>query len=128
MKITIKAHRLKLAQETNTAMERRIRFALGRFGASVSEVTVRLTDINGPRGGIDKECLVVAELRKGGEVVVRGCGKDCAATLNYCAGRIGCAVERELSKKRNMPISRMRRKQSAEQEAVLDEELNDNFL
>ncbi len=128
MKITIKAHRLKLAQETNTAMERRLRFALGRFGASVSEVTVRLTDINGPRGGIDKECLVVAELRKGGEVVVRGSGKDCTETLNYCAGRIGRAVERELSKNRKMPISRMRRKQSAEQEAVLDEELNDNFL
>jgi len=128
MKITIKAHRLKLAQNTTTAMERRLRFALGRFGASVSEVTVRLTDLNGPKGGIDKECLIVAGLRKGGEVVVRGSGKDCTATLNYCADRIGRAVERELNRNRKTPIRIMRRKQSAEQEAVLDEVLSDNSL
>jgi hypothetical protein len=128
MKITIKAHRLKLAQQTTAAMERRLLFALGRFGASVSEVTVRLTDLNGPKGGIDKECLIVVGLRKGGEVVVRGSGKDCTATLNYCADRIGRAVERELNRIRKTPIRMMRRRHSAEQKTVLDEEPCDNSL
>ncbi|MBL4901042.1 MAG: hypothetical protein JKY62_00125 [Desulfocapsa sp.] len=128
MKITIKAHRLKLAQNTTTAMERRLRFALGRFGASVSEVKVRLTDLNGPKGGINKECLIVAGLRKGGEVVVRGSGKDCTATLNYCADRIGRTVERELNRSRKPPIRRIRCTQSTEQEAVPVEELKSNSL
>ncbi|OEU50968.1 MAG: hypothetical protein BA866_03765 [Desulfobulbaceae bacterium S5133MH15] len=114
MKTTIKAHHLRLDQKTNSAMERRLRFALGRFGASINEVTVRLTDLNGPKGGIDKECLIVVKLRKGGKVIVQGSGKDCTATLNYCADRIGRAVERELSRNRKAPIRRMRRVKKTE--------------
>ncbi len=125
MKISIKAHRLKIDKQKNAAMERRLRFALGRFGASVKEVRVRLTDLNGPKGGVDKECLIIVRLQKGGEVIVQGSGKDCTATLNYCADRISRAVERDLSRNRTASIRRMRRKQSAEQEAVLNGELND---
>ncbi len=125
MKISIKAHRLKIDKQVNAAMERRLRFALGRFGASVKEVKVRLTDLNGPKGGVDKECLIVVRLQRGGEVVVQGSGKDCIATLNYCADRISRAVERDLSRNRTTPIRRMRRRQGADQEAVLDGDLSD---
>ncbi|MBU0945441.1 MAG: hypothetical protein KJ804_04850 [Proteobacteria bacterium] len=120
MKIIIKAHQLQLSRDTSTSMERRLRFALGRFGESIKEVTVRLTDLNGPKGGIDKECLIVVKLRKGGEVIVQGSGKDCNTTLNYCAGRVGRSVEREMNRNRKAPIRKMRSMQSAEQEAVLD--------
>lgn len=95
-------------------MERRIRFALGRFGTSVKEVTLRLKDLNGPKGGVDKECLIVVNMSKGGEVIVQGNGKDYSTTLNYCAERIGRAVERELSRKRMTPIRKIRRIQHTE--------------
>ena len=114
MRITIKVHRLQLAQEMITTMERRLRLTLGRFVGSINRVTVRLTDINGPKGGIDKECLIVVKLRKGGEVVVQGIGKNCSATLHYCADRIGRAVGRELSRNRRTPIRKMRRMQNIE--------------
>ncbi len=100
MKITIKAHPLQLDQKISTTLERRLRFALGRFGDSINGVAVSLTDLNEPKGGILKECLITVNLRKGGEVIVQGSGKDCSVTLNYCADRIGRAVERELSKNR----------------------------
>jgi len=125
MKITIKAHQLKLDQETMTSMERRLRLALGRFGNSIKRVTVRLTDLNGPKGGIDKECLIVAKLQKGGEVVVRGSGMNCSTTLNYCADRIGRAVDRELTRHRETPIRKIRRMQNVEKEISLDEEFNE---
>lgn len=128
MKITIKAHQLQLDQETSTNMERRLRFALGRFGDSINRVTVRLTDLNGPKGGIDKECLIVVKLQKGGEVIVQGSGMDCSATLNYCADRIGRAVDRELSRNRKAPIRKMRRTQIVKQEVVHDEQQNDKPL
>jgi hypothetical protein len=122
MKIIIKSHQLQLDQETSTSMERRLRFALGRFGSSINRVTVRLTDINGPKGGIDKECLIVVTLRKGGEIVVQGSGMNCSATLNYCAGRVSRAVDRELARYRRDPIRKMRRLQNIEQEIALGEE------
>ena len=36
---------------------RRLEFALGRFSARVRSLTVRLADLNAPRGGVDKHCL-----------------------------------------------------------------------
>ena len=127
MKIIIKTHRLKLDQKSIVAMERRIRFALGRFGSSISDVTVRLTDLNGPKGGVDKKCLIVVKLRKGGEVIVQGSGKESLVTLNYCADRIGRAVERDLSRNRKAPIRRMRRSQKNEGEDHSDEELSESL-
>ncbi len=126
MKIIIKTHRLKLDQKSIVAMERRLRFALGRFGDSINEVTVRLTDLNGPKGGVDKNCLIVVKMRKGGEIIVQGSGKDCVVTLNYCADRIGRAVERDLSRNRKAPIRRMRRIQKTEVEDISDGELRDS--
>ena len=128
MKFSIKSHHVKLDEKTNDTMKRRLRFALGRFGDSINEVTVRLADLNGPKGGVDKECLIVVKLRKGGDVIVQGSGKDYTATLNYCADRIGRAVERELSKNRKAPIRRIRRMKNTEQEDSPDEELNDKSL
>ena len=125
MKITIKAHQLQLEQVTITNMERRLRFTLTRFGNSINRVNVRLTDLNGPKGGIDKECLIVVKLQKGGEVVVQGSGKDCGATLYYCVDRIGRAVDRELTRYRRAPINKKRRMLNVEKEVSLEEELND---
>jgi len=74
---------------------------------------------------IDKECLIVVKLQKGGEVVVQGSGMDCSVTLNYCADRIGRAVGRELTRYRRAPIRKIRRMQNVEKEVSLNEELND---
>ncbi len=41
---------------------RRLEFALGRCGGRVRSLTVRLADLNGPRGSVDKHCLVAIRL------------------------------------------------------------------
>ncbi len=110
MNIRIKVHRLELSRELRSTMERRICFALGRFGEAIRDVTVRLTDLNGPKGGIDKECLMVVKLRYGGEVLVQSNGKESMAALNYCADRMGRSVERELSRNQKIFIRKNRRR------------------
>ena len=49
---------------------RRLEFALGRFGTHVRSLTVRMTDLNGPRGGVDKHCLVAIRLTSPPRLVV----------------------------------------------------------
>ena len=39
-------------------LERRLRFALGRFAPRVRRVRALLEDVNGPRGGVDKRCAI----------------------------------------------------------------------
>ena len=55
-------------------IERRLRFALARFGNRVERVVVFLKDLNGPKGGIDKVCRILAK--------VRGCGVTLAAVID----------------------------------------------
>ena len=120
MQINIKGRQVQLQEETLNKMERRLRFSLSRFGHAIQDVTVQLTDINGPKGGHDKECLIVVKLQKGGKIVVQGNGIDCDLALNNCADRISRAVGRELTRRRRTPIRKMRRVMRAEKEFPLD--------
>ena len=122
MQITINGNKTHLEEATTLRMERRLYFALGRFGNAINRISVRLTDINGPKGGPDKHCLIVVKLRKGGEIVVQGKGLKSDMALNHCADRISRAVDRELSRRRRTPIRKMRRLQNAERAAVLESE------
>ena len=50
--------------------ERRVRFVLRRLGWMVSRAEVRMSDVNGPRGGVDKRCQVELRTDGTGSVVV----------------------------------------------------------
>ena len=79
-------------------IERRLRFALGRFAARIRRLTVRLTDINGPRRGIDKRCRIAVALVPRGVVMVEGSGDDPFALIADVAKRAGRAARRELGR------------------------------
>lgn len=48
----------------------RVRFALRRLSALVARAKVQFSDVNGPRGGVDKRCQVEVQTRQ------RGHGRD----------------------------------------------------
>ena len=81
-------------------IERRLRFALGRFAARIHRLSVRLTDVNGPRGGRDKRCRIAVALVPRGVVMVEGSGDDPFALIADAAKRVGRAVRRELERRR----------------------------
>ena len=41
---------------------RRLSFVLRRFSHRIRRLTVRLADVNGPRGGLDSRCSIAADL------------------------------------------------------------------
>ena len=82
--------------------ERRLQFALGRFGPRVQRVMVYLEDTNGPRGGIDKRCRMVARLTPFRDVVVEGADCELETLIGRTADRLGHSVRRELDRRRHM--------------------------
>ena len=56
MKIEIQALNFSLTRAMRMYIERRLGFALSRGYRHVNRILVRLSDINGPRGGNDKRC------------------------------------------------------------------------
>ncbi len=81
-------------------VERRFRFALGRFAPRIGRVTITLADVNGPRGGLDRRCRVVVGLAPGGRVVAEVTDRSYAAASCRAADRAGHAVGRELERRR----------------------------
>ena len=69
------------------AIERRVRFVLRRLSALVPRVDVKLVDVNGPRGGIDKRCQIELRTDGAGPVVVSSVAKDWRTALDGALAR-----------------------------------------
>ena len=96
MQVEMRGVNYELGDDLKDHIERRLRFALGRFAARIARLTVRLSDVNGPRGGIDKRCRIAVALVPRGVMVIEGSGDDSFALIADAARRAGRAVRREL--------------------------------
>ena len=65
MRIEIRGRGITVDSELRCYVERRLRFALRRTVPGPALVTVRLQDLNGPRGGKDKLARILLSLSSG---------------------------------------------------------------
>lgn len=73
--------------------------ALRRFRNRIRSVQVFVEDLNGPRGGLDKECRCVVHLKRQPPVVIRDVD-DCITTLAYrVANRASHAVSKVVGRR-----------------------------
>ena len=75
------------ADELRALTERRVRFVLRRLGWLVPRADVQLSDVNGPRGGIDKRCQVELRTSGAGSVVVTSVASDWRSALDDALAR-----------------------------------------
>ncbi len=71
MRIDIQASGLGLSALTRAFVERKLRQGFGRFGNRIEKVSAHFSDINGPRGGIDKRLVMRVRIGRGEETVVQ---------------------------------------------------------
>lgn len=75
------------ATELRDLTERRVRFVLRRLGRLVPRADVKMMDVNGPRGGIDKRCQVELRTDGAGSVVVASVARDWRSALDKALAR-----------------------------------------
>ena len=75
------------ATELRDLTERRVRFVLRRLTWLIPQAKVRLSDVNGPRGGIDKRCQVEFKTDGAGSVVVTSVARDWRSALDDALAR-----------------------------------------
>ncbi|MGM9513609.1 HPF/RaiA family ribosome-associated protein [Roseateles sp. DB2] len=75
------------ATELRELAERRVRFVLRRLGWLVPRAEVQMSDVNGPRGGIDKRCQVELRTDGAGSVVVASVASDWRTALDQALAR-----------------------------------------
>jgi putative sigma-54 modulation protein len=79
---------------------RRLSFALRRFEDRVRSVTVRLTDTNGPKGGVDSRCAITLHRLDGRRIVTEATTAWPFASVTSAAKRLKAAVRREIERTR----------------------------
>ena len=85
------------AQMRDVSVER-VRFALRRLSTFVPHAKVQFTDINGPRGGVDKRCQVELTTEMAGTVVIASLARDWRTALDRSLGRATRVLTRSLQR------------------------------
>lgn len=81
-----------------------------RYRAVIMRVRVHFSDVNGPKGGLDKRCMVIAKLRSaGGEITIQSKGMDYLEVFQSSFERLIRSLQRETTKQRQKPIRINRR-------------------
>jgi hypothetical protein len=72
----------------------RAKFVLRRMAWRVSHASVQLSDVDGPRHGVDKRCLVSILATDGAPVVVSATARDWPTALNQALTRALAVLKR----------------------------------
>ncbi|MDY7107279.1 MAG: HPF/RaiA family ribosome-associated protein [Planctomycetota bacterium] len=110
MRLHVQGHNIPLSDALHEYAARRISFAFDRISHRVRDVVVRLTNVNGPRGGEDKLCRIHVHLTSGGSLVLEDRDASAYSAIDRSIGRIKRLVKNELRRKRDRP-RRARRRQ-----------------
>ncbi len=109
MQINIQSRSFSLTDALREHIKRRLGFALSTRDEHIQRVMVRLSDINGPRGGNDKQCHIQVRLSHLPDVIIEDTEADMYAAIDRAADRAGRTVGRRLSRQRDqmrtLPVS-----------------------
>jgi ribosomal subunit interface protein len=102
MQINIQARNFTLTDALRNHIQRRLRFALIQHDDHIQRVEVRVSDINGPRGGEDKRCHIQVTLEQLPDMVIEDTASDLYVAINRAASRASRTLSRRLSRQRTV--------------------------
>lgn len=102
MRISTHMNDADLPNAFESYVERRLRFALSRFGGRVGQVTVRFTS-DGPTR---TTCRITSEILPCGRVATEESDADLFTAVDRATGRIGRLFGRELERVRDSRLGR----------------------
>lgn len=86
--------------ELRELAERRVRFVMRRLVWLVPRAKVRLTDVNGPRGGVDKRCQIELKTDHVGIVSITSRARDWRSAFEAALARAAHVLLRAWRRRR----------------------------
>lgn len=105
MQVDIQARPFKLTGGLQNAIGKCLRPLKRRFGHSLHKIQVRLDDVNGDKGGIDKRCLIVVEAHPRQTVVAHALSDDMYQSIALAGHRAERALSKRSPRRRKAPLS-----------------------
>lgn len=78
----------------------RIMHAVGRFEPRIAAVEVRIQDVNGPRGGMDKQCRILASIPHRAPVIVAEQASGFYEAIDLASHKLKRAVARMIDRRK----------------------------
>lgn len=100
MQIAIHAHGFTITEALREHVASRLQQAFGCCADRISRIMVRLSDINGPRGGVDKRCQIQARLATLADVVIEDTEANLYVAIDRATERAGRTAVRHLTRQR----------------------------
>ena len=93
-----------LADDQQAYVRRKLGMKLGKFATSIERISVRVTDINGPRGGVDQVCNVKVVLSGLPSVVIERRHAALHAAIDDALRATEQAVRKSVRRRRMKPL------------------------
>jgi putative sigma-54 modulation protein len=103
MQLDIQSRGFTLTSGILNYTKQRLRFALHRNDSYIMRIRIRLADINGPRGGVDKRCLIELALAGQSNIVIEDVETDLYLAIDRASERCMRTLFRRLERSRQFP-------------------------
>lgn len=107
MRIEIRSHAMNTPREVHDHIRRRIGFSLSRFSDRIGSVTLRLTDLNGPKGGEDKHVRLILTVPGEERIVIEETDPNLLAAVDNAIGRSARTLARVVDRGRTFQRRRV---------------------
>jgi hypothetical protein len=97
---------VELDVEDRAYIRRKLGMKLGKFGADIERISVRVEDVNGPRGGVDQRCRIKVVLRGLPSVLVESVQDSAQVAIDDSINAARQAVQSALQRRRTKAIDR----------------------
>ncbi len=95
---------VKLDQDDRAYIRQTLGMKLGKYATSIERVSVRVKDVNGPKGGIDQVCRIKVVLSGLPSVVFQSQAASLKDAINGAVTGVERAVRRRVQRRRMKPI------------------------
>ena len=107
MNITTMTQGFELSDAIRAFVRNRLHVALKRLSVHVIAIDVFAKDMNGPKGGVDKQVLIRVQLPNRQQLVIQTAHENLYAAIEKGAKRTKRAVRRHLRKSRQIDKQRL---------------------
>lgn len=102
MQVFIRSKGFPITNALDNHIQSRIDFILPRFNDAIRKIEVFIGDENGPRGGVDKYCVVRIKTHQHSEVVVKDIADDLYIAIASALARAKQSLARTIEKSRTI--------------------------
>lgn len=105
MQIQIHSESFSLTSGLHDYIAKRLAYALSHGRDWVTRIVVRLSDVNGPRGGVDKRCGIEVRLKRDSTIAIDDTQADLYVAIDRAAERIRRTLDRRIARRQRLAVA-----------------------